>query len=119
MNFESRSFAAFCRDRGLTHSMTQGYDPAANGTAERVVALIKSGLRKLLAATAFPTGSWGYLLGYLAQSHFVAPLGRVQVSLLPGTLVIARTLAPRASLEPRGIVGRLLFMITYMMDLPI
>ena len=89
--------------------MTKGYDPAANGTAERVVGLIKSGLRKLLASTAFPTGSWGYLLRCLVQSHFVAAIGREQTSLPPGTLVIARTLAPRASLEPRGIVGRLLF----------
>ena len=107
--FESRNFTELCRDRGLTHTVTKGYDPAANGTAERVVGLIKSGLRQLLAATAFPTGSWGYLLRYLVQSHFVAAIGREQASLPPGTLVIARTLAPRASLEPRGIVGRLLF----------
>ena len=39
----------------------------------------------------------------------MAAIGREQISLPPGTLVIARTLAPRASLEPRGIVGRLLF----------
>ena len=50
--FESRNFTEFCRDRGLTHTVTKGYDPAANGTAERVVGLIKSGLRKLLASTA-------------------------------------------------------------------
>ena len=107
--FESRNFTEFCRARGLTHSETKGYDPAANGTAERVVGLIKSGLRKLLASTAFPASSWGYLLRYLVQSHFVAAIGREQTSLPPGTLVIARTLASRPSLEPRGVVGRLLF----------
>ena len=79
--FESRNFPEFRRSRGLTHSVTKGYDPAANGTAERVVGLIKSGLRKLLASTAFPTGSWGYLLRYLLQSHFVAAIGREQTSL--------------------------------------
>ena len=33
----------------------------------------------------------------MVQSHFVAAIGREQTSLPPGTLVIARTLAPRAS----------------------
>ena len=47
--FESRNFTEFCRGRGLTHTVTKSYDSAANGTAERVVGLITSGLRKLLA----------------------------------------------------------------------
>ena len=107
--FESRNFTEFCRARGLTRSVTKDYDPAANGTAERVVRLIKSGLRKLLAATAYPKASWGYLLRHLVQSYFLAAIGREQVSLPLGTLVIARTLAPRPSLKQRGVVGRLLF----------
>ena len=107
--FESRNFAEFCRARGLTSSVTKDYDPAANGTAERVIRLIKTGLRKLLAATAFPKASWGYLLRHLVQSYFLAAIGREQVSIPLGTLVIARTLAPRPSPEQRGVVGRLLF----------
>ena len=39
--------------------MTKGYDPVANGTAERVVVMFKAGLRELPVATKFITAAWG------------------------------------------------------------
>ena len=100
--FEGRMFQEFCHERAYDHTVNTGYNPASNGTAEKIVGMIKMGLRRLLVATRFPVESWGDLLRYLVQCHFLGAVGREQTSLPPGTLVIARNLRPRGSLEPRG-----------------
>ena len=51
--FEGRNFQEFCQERAYDHRVTTGYDPASNGTAEKIVGIIKTGLRRILVATWF------------------------------------------------------------------
>ena len=44
--------------RMVMHTTTLGYDPQANGLAERFVGLIKEQTRRLLQAAKFPDTYW-------------------------------------------------------------
>ena len=67
--------------RMVTHTTTLGYDPQANGLAERVVGLIKEQTRRLLQAETFPEAGWTWATGH------VTDCARAQIMYPKGTLI--------------------------------
>ena len=97
--------------RSIYHTLTTGYDPQANGTAERSVGLMKALSARCLTTSGLPQEFWGYAVKYAAQSLLCSALQRKQKSPPFGSQVIAQVLNHRKVKYPeqRSISGRLLY----------
>ena len=97
--------------RGIYHTLTTGYDPQANGTAERAVGLIKALASRCLVTSGMDSEFWSYAVRYAAQSLMCAGLQRHQRSPPFGSQVIAQALGHGMIKFPteRSVSGRLLF----------
>ena len=97
--------------RGIYHTLTTGYDPQANGTAERAVGLIKALASRCLMTSGMDSEFWSYAVRYAAQSLICAGLQRHQRSPPFGSQVIAQALGHGMIKFPteRSVSGRLLF----------
>ena len=97
--------------RGIYHTLTTGYDPQANGTAERSVGLIKALASRSLMTSGLDSECWSYAVRYAAQSLICASLQRPQRSPPFGSQVIAQALGHGMIKFPteRSVSGRLLF----------
>ena len=94
-----------------------GYDPQANGTAERSVGLIKALSSMCLATSGLAHEYWSYAVRYATQSLICAALQRHQRSRPFGSQVIAQAFGHGMIKFPteRSVSGRLLFLgITYL-----
>ena len=110
--FTAPFFARFLANhRTIHHSFTTGYDPQANGTAERTVGLIKSLAARCLANASLDGSYWSFAVRYAAQSLLCRALQLKQRSLPFGTSVVAQVLGHRDVKfpTPRSLIGRLLF----------
>ena len=110
--FTAPFFARFLANhRTIHHSFTTGYDPQANGTAERTVGLIKSLAARCLANASLDGSYWSFAVRYAAQSLLCRALQLKQKSLPFGTSVVAQVLGHRDVKfpTPRSLIGRLLF----------
>ena len=97
--------------KSIYHTFTSGYDPQANGTAERAVGLVKSLAARALATSQLDVSYWSYSVRYAAQSLLCHALQRRQRSLPFGSSVVARLLDYKDVRFPnsRTLTGRLLF----------
>ena len=97
--------------KSIHHTLTSGYDPQANGTAERSVGLVKSLAARALSHSGLDGSYWSYAVRYAAQSLLCSALQRPQRSPPFGTTVSAQRLGHRDIKFPfpRAMVGRLLF----------
>ena len=110
-------FTAPCFERFLTnhksiyHTVTSGYDPQANGAAERAVGLVKSLAARALATAQLDCSYWSYSVRHAAQSLLCHALQRHQRSLPFGSSVLAQELDHKKFKFPdsRTVTGRLLF----------
>ena len=93
------------------HTFTSGYDPQANGTAERTVGLVKSLAARALATAQLDSSYSSYSVRYAAQSLLCHALQRHQRSLPFGSSVVAQELDHKNIKFPdsRAVAGRLLF----------
>ena len=110
--FTAPFFARFLTNhKTIDHTFTSGYDPQANGTAERSVGLIKSLAARALSSSSLDPGYWSYAVRYAAQSLLCHALQKTQKSLPFGSTVVAQVLGHREVKfpEPRSLTGRLLF----------
>ena len=89
--------------RSIYHTLTTGYDPQANGTAERSVGLMKALSARCLTTSGLPKEFWGYAVRYAAQSLLCSSLQRKQKS--QQVLGHRKVKYP----EQRSIPGRLLY----------
>ena len=91
-------------------SFTSGYDPQANGTAERAVGLVKPLASRCLCATKLEGTYWSLAVRYAAQSLLRNALQLRQKSLPFGTSVVAQVLGHKDVRfpQPRSLTGRLL-----------
>ena len=94
--------------RSIYHTLTTGYDPQANGTAERSVGLMKALSARCLTTSGLPQEFWGYAVKYAAQSLLCSSLQRKQKSPPFGSQVIAQVRKVKYP-EQRSITGRLLY----------
>ena len=80
--FTAPFFARFLTNhKMIDHTFTSGYDPQANGTAERSVGLIKSLAARALSSSSLDPGYWSYAVRYAAQSLLCHALQKTQKSL--------------------------------------
>eukprot|EP00971_Amphidinium_carterae_P176795 3505559-Amphidinium_carterae.1 len=94
----------------VLHTHTRGYDPQANGTAERGVGMIKTLVSRSLAHSGLPREFWSFAALYAAQALLCKALQRKQKSPPFGSMVISRTLNPPKKIgATKGVEGRLLF----------
>ena len=103
-------FARFISHQTIYHTFTSGYDPQANGTAERAVVLIKSLAARALATANLDSSYWSYSARHASQSLLCHALQLRQRSLPFGSIVVAQVLGHRDVKFPdrRSITGRLL-----------
>ena len=57
--------------RSIYHTLTTGYDPQANGTAERSVGLMKALSARCLTTSGLPQEFWGYAVKYSPRQNDV------------------------------------------------
>ena len=110
--FTAAFFEKFLAHRqGIYHTLTTGYDPQANGTAERAVGLIKALASRCLVTSGMDSEFWSYAVRCAAQSLICASLQRHQRSPPFGSQVIAPALGHGMIKFPteRSVSGRLLF----------
>ena len=105
--------------KSISHTLTSGYDPQANGTAERAVGLVKSLAARALATAQLDSSYWSYSVRYAAQSLLCHAPQRHQRSLPFGSSVVAQELDLKKIKFPDSptVTGRLLFW-DHMQDQP-
>ena len=110
--FTAPFFSRFLSNhKTIDHTFTSGYDPQANGTAERAVGLIKSLTSRALTAASLYPSYWSYAVKCASQSLLCHALQKYQKSLPFGSTVVAQVLGHRDVKFPgsRSITGRLLY----------
>ena len=97
--------------RGTYHTLTTGYDPQANCTAERTVGLIKAISARCLSSASIDPSYWSYAVRYAAQSLLCVAIQKAQRSPPFGSQVVVQALGHDKIKYPeqRSIAGRLLF----------
>ena len=91
--FTAPFFEKFLSGRkGIYHTLTTGYDPQANGTAERTVGLLKAISARCLSSASLDESYWSYAVRYAAQSLLCAALQKPQRSPPFGAQVVAQAL---------------------------
>ena len=102
--FTAPYFARFLANRKtIHHSFSSGYDPQANGTAERTFGLIKSLAARCLCAAKLDGTCWSYAVRYAAQS---LRCNALQKSLPFGASVVAQVLGHRDKISSTSIIDR-------------
>ena len=99
------------RRKGIYRTMTAGYDPQADCTAERTVGLIKALSARCLSSSGLGGEYWSYAVRYAAQSLICVALQKAQRSPPFGSQVIAQALGHSNTkyAARRSISGRLMF----------
>ena len=110
--FTALFFSKFLSNhKTIDHTFTSGYDPQANGTAERSVGLLKALAARSLASAGLGHEYWSYAVRYASQSLLCHALQKTQRSLPFGATVAAQMLGHRDIKFPeaRSMTGRLLY----------
>ena len=103
--FLAKSVCSLLRARGARQKTNSGYDPAANGIAERWVGIIKV---RATAEHRLPPDDWAYACKWVAYVHNHRVLSiRLNASfpLFVDVAVVHRFLKRPPSFEDRGITG--------------
>ena len=106
--FLAISVRKLLRAHGIRQTTNSGYDPAANGIAERWVGIIKVRATALLAEHRLPPDYWTYACKWVAYVHNHRVLNiRLNASypLFGDVVVVHRFLKKPPSFEDRGITG--------------
>ena len=109
-------FAKFLSNhKTIDHTFTSGYDPQANGTAERSVGLLKSLAARSLASASLGHEFWSYAVKYATKSLLCHALQKTQSVLPFGTTVAAQVLGHRDVKFPesRSLTGRLVLLAPF------
>ena len=84
-----KALDAYCLDKGIRRTTTQGYDPSANGAAEQAVGFIKRKSRFLLAGARLSSTWWG-VAAKTAATYARCDVGLLSWPRIPfGTRVMA------------------------------
>ena len=106
--FLAKSVRGLLKAHGIRQTTTSGYDPAANGIAERWVGIVKVRATALLAEHRLPPDYWAYACRWVAYIHNHRVLGiRLNAScpLFGDVVVVHRFLKKPPSFEDRGVTG--------------
>ena len=106
--FLAASVRKLLRSHGIRQTTNSGYDPAANGIAERWVGIIKVRATALLAEHRLPPDYWTYACKWVAYVHNHRVLNirlNVGYPLFGDVVVVHRFLKKPPSFEDRGITG--------------
>ena len=106
--FLATSVRKLLRSHGIRQTTNSGYDPAANGIAERWVGIIKVRATALLAEHRLPPDYWTYACKWVAYVHNHRVLSiqlNASYPLFGDVVVVHRFLKKPPSFEDRGITG--------------
>ena len=106
--FLARNVRGLLKAHGIRQTTNSGYDPAANGIAERWVGIVKVRATALLAENKLPPDYWAYACRWVAYIHNHRVLGiRLNASypLFGDVVVVHRFLKKPPSFEDRGVTG--------------
>ena len=106
--FLAKSVRSLLKAHGIRQTTNSGYDPAANGIAERWVGIVKVRATALLAEHRLPPDYWAYACKWVAYIHNHRVLGiRLNASypLFGDVVVVHRFLKKPPSFEDRGVTG--------------
>ena len=106
--FLAKSVRGLLKAHGIRQTTNSGYDPAANGIAERWVGIVKVRATALLAEHRLPPDYWAYACRWVAYIHNHRVLSiRLNASypLFGDVVVVHRFLKKPPSFEDRGITG--------------
>ena len=106
--FLAASVRKLLRSHGIRQTTNSGYDPAANGIAERWVGIIKVRATALLAEHRLPPDYWTYACKWVAYVHNHRVLNirlNAGYPLFGDVVVVHRFLKKPPSFEDRGITG--------------
>ena len=81
--------------KSIYHTLTTGYEPQANGTAERSVGLIKSLAARALSSSGLDPSYWSYAVRYAAQSLICSACNDLSAHLLLVLPLLLRSLVTR------------------------
>ena len=73
--FLAKSVRGLLKAHGIRQTTNSGYDPAANGIAERWVGIVKVRATALLAEHRLPPDYWAYACRWVAYIHNHRVLG--------------------------------------------
>ena len=100
------------KGKGVHHTTTQGYDPKANGTAERFVGIVKTVARRMLRAASLPDDYWTWAMEHAAMALRVKAL--TDGAIIPfGEQVAIRLMGPKTNWHAKGTTGQLLKLDTH------
>ena len=106
--FLAKSVRSLLKAHGIRQTTNSGYDPAANGIAERWVGIVKVRATALLAEHRLPPDYWAYACRWVAYIHNHRVLNiRLNASypLFGDVVVVHRFLKKPPSFEDRGVTG--------------
>ena len=93
--FVAQQFKDWCAARDLWHTLSPGDEPTQNSRVERIIGLLKSGVRTVLKASKAPITWWPLALRHVAESFLRDQLWHFGIATpaLPafGTKAVART----------------------------
>ena len=102
--FTSKYFETFLTNhKSIFHSLTSGYNPQANGTAERAVGLVKALASRCLSASGLGSQFWSFSVLSAAQALICSALQRSKRHhRLAQQSSASRSTIPRSSSQSRG-----------------
>eukprot|EP00971_Amphidinium_carterae_P194658 3862744-Amphidinium_carterae.1 len=93
LEFCNGMFEGLCREQAVHHSVTVGYDPQSNGSAERSVSICKGLVRRLLMESGLKDAFWSYVFRHSTTALLLQALCDTDYRLPPfGASVAARQL---------------------------